>query len=115
MDKGQVLSLTDVEAMLRGSDLLFAYVDTLGDLAAFARADRRVSQGVSVRCHRPRRLPRHRPGRPHLVHDVAAANPTLSRVASIELYCKPELAPFYEALGFTSDVDGILLMRRKLH
>ena len=107
-------SLTDVEAMLRGSDLLFAYVDTLGDLAAFARV---LTDGVykaflfdvivRADCRGTGLGAR-------IVHDVAA-NPTLSRVASIELYCKPELAPFYEALGFTSDVDGILLMRRKLH
>jgi GNAT superfamily N-acetyltransferase len=36
----------------------------------------------------------------------------LSQVEHVELYCLPELAPFYARWGFSSDVGAIGLMRR---
>lgn len=36
----------------------------------------------------------------------------LKRVKHFELYCLPELLPFYEKHGFSSEVDGIKLVRR---
>ena len=36
----------------------------------------------------------------------------LQRVRSWELYCLPELVPFYARHGFSDDVGGIRLMRR---
>ena len=39
------------------------------------------------------------------------ADPRLSRVSHFELYCLPELAPFYQSLGFSTDVGGVRLMR----
>ena len=38
-------------------------------------------------------------------------HPKLSQVQSFELYCLPELQPFYEKYGFTTDVGDINLMR----
>jgi len=35
----------------------------------------------------------------------------LNKVKHFELYCLPEMATFYEQLGFSSDVGGIALMR----
>ena len=37
----------------------------------------------------------------------------LSRVKHFELYCLPELEPYYAAFGFSTDVGGIRLMRRQ--
>jgi len=39
-------------------------------------------------------------------------HPSLKNVKHLELYCLPELVPFYEKLGFVSDVGGVVLMRR---
>ena len=39
------------------------------------------------------------------------ADPRLSRVSHFELYCLPELAPFYESFGFSAEVGGVRLMR----
>jgi GNAT superfamily N-acetyltransferase len=36
----------------------------------------------------------------------------LKNVRTIELYCLPELVPFYERFGFTDDVGRLRLMRR---
>ena len=36
----------------------------------------------------------------------------LKSVAHFELYCLPEMAPFYEKWGFSSDLGRLTLMRR---
>ena len=38
--------------------------------------------------------------------------PPVCDVLSVELVCQPETVPFYERLGFTTDVGRSLLMRR---
>jgi ribosomal protein S18 acetylase RimI-like enzyme len=43
---------------------------------------------------------------------LIVSHPRLKSVASFELYCLPELIPFYERHGFGDDVGGIRLMRR---
>ncbi len=35
----------------------------------------------------------------------------LQQVPSLELYCLPEMFPYYERFGFTSEVGGVALMR----
>lgn len=39
------------------------------------------------------------------------SDPKLAGVEYLELYCLPELMPFYRALGFTDELDGVRLMR----
>jgi len=39
------------------------------------------------------------------------ADPRLSRVKHFELYCLPELEPFYESFGFSTEAGGVRLMR----
>lgn len=39
-------------------------------------------------------------------------HPDLKAVRSFELYCLPELEPFYGRYGFSGDTGGIRLMRR---
>ena len=39
-------------------------------------------------------------------------HPMLAQVAHIELYCKPELIPFYEQWGFTTPGSDVNFMRR---
>jgi ribosomal protein S18 acetylase RimI-like enzyme len=38
-------------------------------------------------------------------------HPDLKAVKHVELYCRPELVPFYQRLGFSTDVVGMSLMR----
>ena len=42
---------------------------------------------------------------------LVTTHPKLKSVRHIELYCQPELVPFYEKRGFSSDVGGFQLMR----
>ena len=35
------------------------------------------------------------------------------RVEDFELYCRPELAPFYQRFGFHRDLDEVQLMRKR--
>jgi GNAT superfamily N-acetyltransferase len=39
-------------------------------------------------------------------------HPEVRDVATVELYCLPDLVPFYERLGFTGDVGGVVFLRR---
>jgi predicted GNAT family N-acyltransferase len=39
-------------------------------------------------------------------------HPSLANVAHFELYCRPELMPFYERWGFTATIGDINFMRR---
>jgi predicted GNAT family N-acyltransferase len=41
------------------------------------------------------------------------ADPQLSAVRDIELYCREELIPFYERLGFSVDLPEVRFMRRR--
>ena len=43
--------------------------------------------------------------------DHIVAYSALARVKHIELYCLPDLIPFYERWGFSADVGGVVLMR----
>jgi predicted GNAT family N-acyltransferase len=39
-------------------------------------------------------------------------HPMLADVRHLELYCRPELIPFYEQWGFTAALPGVNLMRK---
>lgn len=104
--------LPDIRRMLAHTDLLFGYQDrTSGRLLAFARVltDRAykalVFDLIVAPDHRGRGLGK------ALVEDVLA-HPELAFVRHIELYCQPELLPFYARWGFTTDVGGIVLLRK---
>jgi predicted GNAT family N-acyltransferase len=44
--------------------------------------------------------------------DAVVAHPALREVRHIELYCQPELGPFYERWSFSAEVGPVQLMRR---
>lgn len=98
--------LEDVRRMLAGTDILIALEDTeTGELVAFARV---LTDGVYrahlfdvivKESHRGQGLGR------AIVHAVVA-HPALSSVEKIILSCKPELVPFYERWGFSTDLGG---------
>jgi len=45
--------------------------------------------------------------------DAVLEHPDLRGVQMVELYCNEEMVPFYERWGFTQDLGGTRLMRRR--
>ena len=102
----------DVERMLQHTDLLIGVCAEPGDqLVGFARVltDRAfkalIFDVIVAQEHRGTGLGG------QLVQDVLD-HPMLAQVAHIELYCKPELIPFYEQWGFTTTASEVNFMRR---
>ncbi|MBI5137986.1 MAG: GNAT family N-acetyltransferase [Nitrospirae bacterium] len=44
--------------------------------------------------------------------DAILAHPAVRDVRDVELYCLPEMRPFYARWGFTESSDGVVLLRR---
>ncbi len=107
----QARTHADVASNLVHSTATAGIVDDDGTLVAFARAlsdgsHRAVVLDVVV-------VPdQRRDGLGRAVMDALLADPTLCRVESIALWCKPEHVPFYELFEFTDDVSGMRLMVR---
>jgi GNAT superfamily N-acetyltransferase len=103
--------LEDVRRMLDGSDLVVGFCRPEGGLVAFARV---LTDGVfkaiifDVIVHpgvRGRGLGR------RLIERIIT-HPSIRDVRHLELYCLPEMIPFYEKWGFSTDVSGVVFMRR---
>jgi len=45
--------------------------------------------------------------------DAILSHKKLKEVKHFELYCLPEMVPFYKKLGFTNKTDGLVLLRSK--
>ena len=103
----------DVARMLRHTDLVVGACTDPGDqLVGFTRVltDRiykaLIFDVIVARSHR-------RTGLGRGLMQYVVEHPMLADVAHVELYCKPELAPFYERWGFTASPAGMTLMRRR--
>jgi GNAT superfamily N-acetyltransferase len=44
--------------------------------------------------------------------EAIIAHPELAEVRHFELYCRPELVPFYRQWGFTDELDALQFLRR---
>ena len=104
--------LNDVRRVVEHSDLVFAFCDPeTGRLAAFARVltdyvyKAMVFDVIVDRAHRGSGLGR-------MLLDAITSHPALLFVENIELYCRPELVPFYEKWGFTADLSQLRFMRK---
>ena len=102
----------DVEQMLEYSDYVFGFCAEPGDrLVAFARVltDRvfkaLIFDVIVASPHRGDGLGRR-------LMDTIVEHPDLRSVRHIELYCVPEMVPFYEKWRFSTDVAGVTYMRR---
>ena len=106
-------NLNDVRRAVEHSDLIVAYCDpATGRLAGFARVlTDFVYKAVifDVIVDRPHR----RLGLGRMLLEAVTSQPALLFVEHIELYCRPELVPFYEQWGFTADLDELCFMRKK--
>ena len=101
----------DVERMLEHSDFIFGVChDPGGRLVGFARVlTDRVFKAlifdviVAEDCRHD--------GLGRRVMERIVRHTALANVRHFELYCLPELVPFYEQLGFSTDVLGLRFMR----
>lgn len=105
-------TVDDVRRMLAHSDVIVGFEEAdSGDLAAFARVltdftYKALIFDVIVRpdCRGA--------GLGKALMDEICRDARLASVKHFELYCTPELKPFYEQWGFTADLGDISLMRR---
>ena len=108
--KGRTSS--DVRTMLAHTGVVIGLIDEgTGRLAAFARVlTDRVYKAIvfDVIVHPDQRGG----GMGRRIMDAIVEHPMLRRVQTIELYCLPELAPFYAQWGFTADLAGCVFLRR---
>lgn len=103
--------LEDVRAMLSGSSFAYAFRDEESrKLAGFARV---LTDGVfKAFIFDLIVAPAHRAGGlGRKIMKTILEDPRLSRVKHFELYCLPELEPYYARFGFSADVGGVRLMR----
>lgn len=106
-------TLEEVAEMLRHTDLIVGLVEEDTDrLVGFLRVltdfvyKALVFDVIVAEGHRGRGLGR------ELMRRLVA-HPRLAGVRTVELYCRPELAPFYRRWGFSEDLENLLFMRRK--
>lgn len=104
--------LEDVKRMIANTDLLFAAVDRDGKLVGFSRVMtdfvyRATLFDVIVSSHV------RGGGVGKLLVDAVVNHPKLRDVEAIDLSCKPEMLPFYEMWGFSTDLSGTIFMRRR--
>jgi GNAT superfamily N-acetyltransferase len=96
----------------QNSDCLVALVDpNNGALLAFGRAiTDRVAKALvlDVIVDTPHRGS----GLGRALMAAILAHPALEQVRDVELYCLPEMRPFYERWGFLPAKDGVVLLRR---
>ena len=104
-------TLEDVRRMLDGTPVIVGFADPkTGSLIAFARA---VTDGVykatvlDVIVDQSSR----KKGLGKMLMDAITSHPALSQVQSFDLYCRPELIPFYERWGFKENPAEIRYMR----
>lgn len=105
-------TLPDVQEMLKNPGVIVAFEETAtGRLAAFARViTDYVYKGLLLDVIVAPDFRGHQLGRALL--DAVVSHPALARVGHIELYCLPELVPFYQKWGFTGELGALRFMRR---
>jgi predicted GNAT family N-acyltransferase len=105
-------TLDDVRRMVERTQVVLGFVDDAdGDLVAFARAItddvyKALVLDVIVRADR------RGTGLGARLMDEMLHHPRLAEVQHVELYCRPELVPFYERWGFTTGLGELRFMRR---
>ena len=111
--KGRQLS--DVRKMLENTDVITAFCDYDSQkLVAFARVITDYTYKALIldvivdASYRGKNLGR-------ALMDAIVAHPQLKSVRHFELYCLPELVPFYKKWGFTEELGELRFMRRVAH
>jgi GNAT superfamily N-acetyltransferase len=103
--------LPEVRRAVERSDVVCAFCDPNGRLVAFSRVltdfvyKAVIFDVIVAREYRENGLGRR-------LLDAILCHPALLFVEHIELYCHPELIPFYKKWGFTADLNQLRLMRK---
>ena len=103
-------SFEDTKLCISGSQICIGVVDDNQILYGFARVltdyifKALIFDIIVSPDHRDKGI-----GKQLLLH--IKNHPKLNKVKHFELYCLPEMFPFYENFGFSSDVGEIKLMR----
>ncbi|MBQ4837098.1 GNAT family N-acetyltransferase [Pseudoalteromonas luteoviolacea] len=108
--EGKTRTLADTIDCVSGSQVCVGIVGDQGELVGFARvlsdfiykavifdviaAPEERGNGLGIK-----------------LMELIKHHPKLSKIRHFELYCLPDMEPFYEKLGFTSEVGGIRLLR----
>ncbi|WP_286883861.1 GNAT family N-acetyltransferase [Aneurinibacillus sp. UBA3580] len=103
--------LPDIQIMLDNS-LVIAFCDTASkQLIAFSRVltdyvyKALIFDVIANPTHRGK-------GIGEALMDAIINHPSLKNVNHFELYCRPEMIPFYQRWGFTSELGELHFMRR---
>ena len=104
-------TVEETACLVENSQVCIGIVDSTDELVAFARVlsdlviKAIVFDVITSPRHRAQSLGR------RLMSEILL-DERLARVRHFELYCLPELEPFYAKWGFTPEVSGTRLMRR---
>ena len=105
-------SLEETRRCVEGSQIRIGLIDDAGDLIGFARVitdytfKALIFDVVVAGGHRGK-------GLGDRLIELVLEHPELARVRHFELYCRPEIEPFYERHGFSAEAGGVRLMRRQ--
>ncbi len=102
----------ETQAIVRHSNLVVGFTDNKSHLIAFARvlSDFTIKALIfDLIVDKPHR---HK-GLGKALLQTILTHPKLSRVHHFELYCLPEMGPYYESLGFKELNHGLNLMRKE--
>jgi predicted GNAT family N-acyltransferase len=104
--------LEDIQTMLLHSDIVVGLCDSdTKELIGFTRVltdytyKALILDVIVKESHRGKDL-----GKAILYRIVE--HPNLQNVSHFELYCRPEMVPFYEKWGFTSNLKNLIFMRK---
>ena len=105
-------SLDETRRCVEGSQVRIGLLDDAGDLLGFARVvtdytfKALIFDVIVADAYRGK-------GLGDRLVELVLEHPDLARVRHFELYCLPDVAPFYERHGFSTEVGGVRLMRRE--
>ncbi len=104
-------TLDETRSLVEHSSLIVGFADARGHLVAFARVlsdftiKALIFDLIIDESHRHKGL-----GKALL--QTILNHPRLSRIRHFELYCLPEMAPYYESIGFQELNHELILMRK---
>lgn len=103
-------SIVDTKKCIEGSQVCIGILDNNENLIAFTRVitdyifKAIIFDVIVDKAHRNLGLGQQ-------LMQLLKNHERLRSVQHFELYCLPEMIPFYESFGFSTDIDGIKLMR----